>query len=53
MALYHIYAFSVNIENNTFNNNLAGAKGTALYIRYLSNIRVFNCTFINNGPVLS
>jgi len=48
-----MFSYTVNIENNIFRENLAGSKGTALFIKNINSVRIHNCSFDKNGPLLS
>lgn len=41
-----ILANYFNIEDNDFFENYSGMKGTAVYVRQMSNVRINNCTFV-------
>ena len=46
-----IQKFKFNVQGNYFNENFSGNKGSAVYIRQMSSVRINTCSFINNGPV--
>jgi len=48
-----VYQYLINIENNTFNENLAGSKGSAVFLKNINSARIKNCLFQENGPLLS
>jgi predicted outer membrane repeat protein len=41
----------LNVQGNTFEENYSGGKGSALYVKGFSSIRLVANTFVNNGPV--
>ena len=46
-----INKYKFNIMGNFFDENFSGNKGTALYLKQISSIRISDNTFSNNGPV--
>jgi hypothetical protein len=46
-----IQRYKFNVQGNYFDENFSGGKGSALYIRQYSSIRLVSNTFANNGPV--
>lgn len=40
-----------NVQGNYFEENYSGGKGTALYIRGMTSVRLIGNTFVNNAPV--
>jgi len=50
---FYTYVYASMISGNTFEENMAGQSGTALYIRQMSYITVVGNTFLKNQPVYS
>lgn len=48
-----VMSFKFNIENSQFIENYSGMKGTAVYLKQMSKIRIVNTVFQNNGPTFS
>jgi hypothetical protein len=49
--LLAIYQSKTNLEDNLFLENLSGGKGSAVYIRQMSDIRIYSNVFKENKPV--
>jgi hypothetical protein len=43
--------YKFNVQDNYFDENYSGGKGTALYIKHYSSVKISNNIFANNGPV--
>ncbi len=48
-----IYKYKFNVQGNYFNENFSGGRGTAIYVRQMSSVRIHSCTFVSNGPVFT
>lgn len=46
-----IMKYRMNLYGNYFSENFSGGKGSALYVRQVTDIRIDKCTFSGNGPV--
>lgn len=40
-----------NVQGNYFEENYSGGKGTALYVRGMTSVRLIGNTFVGNAPV--
>lgn len=44
---------ALNVQSNYFNENFSGGKGTALYVRQMSQVQISSCDFHANSPVFA
>jgi len=50
---YNVRQFQTYLTSNYFGENFTGIKGSAVYIKNMSKIRIYSSTFYHNGPTLS